>query len=243
VTTATSEQDAAQALPDPDRVGVIVVSAGASTRMAGVDKTMAPLAGMPLIARTIDVFERCDAVGAVVLIVSREVLNAVAETSQEYHWKKVLHIRLGGIRRQDSVRLGLRALPDCDWVVVHDGARPLVTDKTIREGLAAAQATGAATAAVPPVDTVKVVGNDGRVQATPDRRTLALIQTPQVFSRELIDRAHAEIGDDVTDDAAMIESMGLSVQVFMGDRTNIKVTNPEDLAVAEALLALRDASE
>ena len=96
---------------------------------------------------------------------------------------------------------------------------------------------------VPPVDTVKVVGNDGRVQGTPDRRTLALIQTPQVFSRELIDRAHAEIGDDVTDDAAMIESMGLSVQVFMGDRTNIKVTNPEDLAVAEALLGLREASE
>ena len=228
-----------QALLDPAGVGAIIVSAGASTRMRGIDKTTAPLAGVPLIARTVGVFERCDAVGAVVLMVSREALTAVADIARAQGWKKVLHVRIGGLRRQDSVRLGLKALPACDWVVVHDGARPLVTQQLVREGLVAAAATGAAVAAVPAKDTVKVVSEDGHVIETLERGNLVMAQTPQVFRRDLLERAHAEVSDDATDDAAMMERLGIGVEVFEGDYANIKVTTPEDLAVAEALLASR----
>jgi 2-C-methyl-D-erythritol 4-phosphate cytidylyltransferase len=232
--------DTKEQLPDPERVGAIIVSAGASTRMAGVDKTLVELAGIPVIARTVDVFERCEAVGFVVLVVARLDLSAIADLAREFEWKKVLHVRLGGQRRQDSVRLGLRALPDCDWVVVHDGARPLVTPKVIENGLLTAFATGAATAAVPVVDTIKVVTDDGHVVETVDRRTIAAIQTPQIFRRDLLQAAHDEIADDVTDDSSMLEFQGVPVEVFMGDRTNIKVTTPEDLIIAEALIAARE---
>ena len=239
MTTQPQEQEH---LPEPERVGAVIVSAGASTRMGGIDKTLVELAGMPLIARTVDVFERCAAVGTVVLVVSRADLNAVVEISRQREWKKVVHVRIGGIRRQDSVRHGVKALPEaCDWVVVHDGARPLVSHRVIEKGLLTAQATGAATAAIPTVDTVKVVDDDGRVVETLDRRTLASIQTPQVFRRDLLQQAHEEHEDDVTDDASMLEQRGVSVQVFMGERTNIKVTTPEDLVIAEALIAASQA--
>lgn len=236
VTTEAKEQ-----LPDPERVGAIIVSAGASTRMQGVDKTIVDLGGMPLIAQTVDAFERCDAVGFVVLVVARLDLSEIADIAREREWKKVLHVRIGGQRRQDSVRLGLRALPECDWVVVHDGARPLVTSKVIESGLLTAVATGAATAAVPVVDTIKVVTDDGHVVETLDRRAIASIQTPQVFRRDLLQAAHDAIAEDVTDDASMLEAQGVPVEVFMGDRANIKVTTPEDLVIAEALLAAREA--
>jgi len=207
--------------------------------MAGVDKTLVELGGMPLIARTVEVFERTRAVGFVVLVVARSDLDEVADIARDYRWKKVLHVRVGGERRQDSVRIGLRALPQCDWVVVHDGARPLVTPKVIEDGLLTAVAVGAATAAVAVVDTIKVVNDDGHVVETVDRRTIAAIQTPQIFRRDLLERAHDEVEIDVTDDSSMLESQGIAVEVFMGDRANIKVTTPEDLIIAEALLLAR----
>ena len=230
-------------LPSTETVGAVIVSAGASTRMDGIDKTLVELHGVPLIARTIDVFEACDAVDTVVLVVSRDDLNDVAEISRQRQWKKVVHVRMGGARRQDSVRIGLKALPECKWVVVHDGARPLVTHKTIEDGLLTAKATGAATAAIPATDTIKVVADDGRVVETLDRRTLALVQTPQVFRYDLLYAAHEEVMENVTDDASMLEARGVAVEVFMGDRSNIKVTTPDDLVIAEALLAAREQDE
>ena len=233
-------RDPKEQFPDPERVGAIIVSAGASTRMAGVDKTLVELGGMPLIARTVDVFERTRAVGFVVLVVSRSDLDEIADLAREFRWRKVVHVRVGGERRQDSVRLGLSALPECDWVVVHDGARPLVTPKVIEDGVLTAVAVGAATAAVPVVDTIKVVTDDGHVVETVDRRTIAAIQTPQVFRRDLLQAAHDGVADDVTDDSSMLEFRGVAVDAFLGDRTNIKVTTPEDLIIAEALLLARE---
>lgn len=230
-----------ETLPDASTVGAIIVSAGASTRMAGVNKTLAEVGGVPVIARTVDVFEKCDAIGSIVVVVSNQSLPTVAEIARERQWKKVLHVRIGGMRRQDSVRIGLKALPEhCKWIVVHDGARPLLTEKMLRDGLLTAEAVGAATAAIPTVDTIKVVSDDGLVVETLDRRKLAAIQTPQVFRRDLLQKAHDEVPQDVTDDASMIETLGERVEVFLGDRTNIKVTTPEDLVVVEALLAARE---
>ena len=223
-------------LPDPSRVGAIIASAGASSRMGGVDKTLAPLGGGPLIARTVDAFERSPHVGSVVLMVADRNVEPVRKLAAKRGWAKLARVCPGGERRQDTVRLGLEALPAGDWVVVHDGARPLVDARLIAAGLAAAAATGAAVPGLPATETVKRVA-DGRVLETLDRRELAIAQTPQVFRRELLERAHREVTDDVTDDAAMVERLGVEVRVFAGDPANVKVTTPTDLAVAEALLA------
>lgn len=221
-------------------VGAIIVSAGASSRMAGIDKTTVQLAGRPLIARTVEVFERSSAVDVVILVVARDDLSEIADIARAEGWRKVVHVRIGGVRRQDSVRLGLKALPACEWVIVHDGARPLLTEKVLDDGLATAKATGAAIAGIPMVDTVKAVTDDGHVRETLDRRTLAVIQTPQVFRRDLLEAAHAEPSEDFTDDASMLEAAGVPVEVYMGDRSNIKVTTRDDLIVAEAIIAARE---
>ena len=217
--------------------GAIIVAAGASTRMGDAgDKTLAPIGGEPLVARTVDVFERHPAVAAVALVVSERNMDAVAALREEKGWRKALPPLIGGARRQDSVRAGLAALPpDCEWVLVHDGARPFVTPRMIDDGLAAAANTGAAIAVVPVFDTVKRVDGDGRVVETLDRSELAMVQTPQVFRRGVLERAHAGVADDVTDDAAMVERTDVVVRTFDGARSNIKVTTPEDLVVAEAL--------
>ena len=121
--------------------------------------------------------------------------------------------------------------------------RKPVTHKTIEDGLLTAKTTGAATAAIPVTDTIKVVADDGRVVETLDRRTLASVQTPQVFRYDLLYAAHEEVIENVTDDASMLEARGVAVEVFMGDRSNIKVTTPDDLVIAEALLAAREQDE
>ncbi len=226
--------------PATPNAGAIIVAAGASTRMGDAgDKTLAGIGGEPLIARTVDVFERCPAITAVALVVSERNLDAIATLRDDKGWQKTIPPLVGGARRQDSVRAGLDALaPECEWVLVHDGARPFVTPRMIEEGLAAAADTGAAIAVVPAFDTVKRVAGDGRVVETLDRSELAMVQTPQVFRRDVLERAHSEVSDNVTDDAAMAERIGVEVRTFDGARSNIKVTTPEDLAVAQAMVSL-----
>ena len=232
----------AASLPNA-RVGAIIVAAGASLRMgAAGDKTLADLAGEPLIARTVDAFERCDAVSCVALVVSKRNRDAVAALREANRWRKTLPPVIGGERRQDSVRAGLEALPDdCGWIVVHDGARPFVTPALIEAGIEAAHPTGAAVAVVPAFDTVKRLAPDGSVAETLDRTELRMAQTPQVFRRDVLERAHAEVADDATDDAAMAERVGVEVRTFAGDRGNIKITTAEDLGVVELLKGMSTA--
>ena len=151
-------------------------------------------------------------------------------------WTKTAVVA-GGERRQDSVRAGLDDLGETDWTIVHDGARPCVTPDIFETGLAEARKTGAAIAGVPVKDTIKAVDGDANVTGTPDRKTLWAVHTPQVFSTELLRRAHDDVKDDVTDDASMVEQIGGAVRVFIDSHANIKVTTPEDLAIAEALMA------
>ncbi len=154
----------------------------------------------------------------------------------EHRWSKVSQCCLGGTRRQDSVKEGLRRLTDCRWVVIHDGARPLLDTNLIEKGLAEARENGAAIAAVPVKDTIKTASPDGFVQDTPQRDGLWAVQTPQVFRFDLISRAHEEIPEDVSDDAMMVEKLGHKVKLFMGSYENIKITTPEDLALAAIIL-------
>ena len=205
--------------------------------MQGTDKTLADVGGEPLISRTLDVFRRVFGSWLHGVDRCREESGCYRGAEPAKRWRKLADVCVGGERRQDSVRIGLAALPDCDWVVVHDGARPFATGSIIEEGLRAAAATGAAIAVVPAIDTVKRVTEDGRVAGTLDRRELVLAQTPQVFRRTLLERAHAETDEDVTDDAAMVERIGGEVRVFMGAHRNSKVTTPDDLSLARAIFA------
>jgi 2-C-methyl-D-erythritol 4-phosphate cytidylyltransferase len=233
--SSASDEDGAQG---EERVAAIIVAAGSSARMSR-DKLWADLGGEPLLARSIRVFAACQAVDTLVLVVAagredrfRELLTALGVTAQ---------VVAGGAQRQDSVQVGLEAAGDATWVVIHDAARPLVTADLIAQGLGAACASGAAIAAVPAVDTIKVV-EEGRIVGTPERGTLWHAQTPQVFRRALLLEAHrAAPSSAATDDAALVESLGVPVRVYKGSYTNLKVTTDGDLIVARALLAAGDA--
>lgn len=218
------------------RTGTIIAAAGASQRMRGVDKALAPLAGKPLLAWTVEAFQLCNVIQHIVIVVNQQNLQRVKEMAAEQHWDKVTDVCLGGARRQDSVARGLERLTDCDWVVIHDGARPCVTPRLIELGLDEARKTGSAIAAVPVTDTIKTVGPDGIVTDTPRRSNLWAVQTPQFFRLDIIQATYSRIQEEVTDDASMVEKMGYPVRVFMGDYENIKITTPQDLATAEWIL-------
>lgn len=205
--------------------------------MAGADKLFTEVAGQPLLAHAIAPFQECASIERIVLVMAPLNLKRGRDLVERYGFTKATALVKGGERRQDSVRLGLEALGGCDYVAVHDGARPLVTPELIARGLEAARETGAAAPALPIADTVKEAGPNGIVLRTLDRSRLWAVQTPQVFRYELLLRAHREITADVTDDAAMVEALGEPVRLFEGSRANIKVTTVEDLTLIEALTA------
>ncbi len=214
----------------------IVVAAGQSTRMGGANKLFLDLDGHPLLYHTLAAFEACPQINHVTLVLSLDAAEAGLELLKTSGLRKVDTTCLGGARRQDSVRAGINALRACEWVVVHDGARPLVTPELISAGIEAALLTGAATAAVPVVDTLKEVASDGTILWTVPRDNLWMVQTPQVFRFELLRRAHERDDLEATDDAGLVERMGERVRVYPGAGSNLKVTAPEDVALAEALL-------
>ncbi len=188
--------------------GAIIVAAGTSRRMAGDDKLFALLGGEPVLARVVDVFEGCNVIGQIVIVVREEILAEARRMLIKYGWKKAGNLVVGGKRRQDSVMAGLKRLNNCEWVVVHDAARPLVTAGLIKRGLRVAVEAGAAVAAVPVTDTIKVAGSDQMVRYTPVRKTLWAVQTPQIFRKDIITEAYRQAKGEVTDDAALVEQLG-----------------------------------
>ena len=218
------------------KVGAIIVAAGESRRMGGVDKVMALLGGKAILAWVIDAFQRCSSIDHMVIVVSEQNLEPCRQLVAGEGWSKVSDVCLGGRRRQDSVAAGLGRLGQCDWMVIHDGARPLITVDLVERGLEAAGETGAAVAAVPVTDTIKVVGDDRLVQETLPRHSLWAVQTPQVFRFDIITEAYRQAEAEVTDDASLVEMLGYKVKLYLGTYDNIKVTTPDDLALAEWLL-------
>jgi 2-C-methyl-D-erythritol 4-phosphate cytidylyltransferase len=220
-------------------VGAIIVGAGRGERMAGVDKVFAPLGGKPLLAYSIAAFQASRLVHFIVVVLNERNLEQGHALVREGRWNKVVAVVVGGARRQDSTSAGLAALPACDLVAVHDAARPFVTTDLIRRGVETAATAGAAVAAMPVKETIKIVRDDGLVLRTPPRDSLWAAQTPQFARRETLERALAlveERGQTVTDEAAALEAAGEPVIVFAGSYTNLKVTTPEDLILASALL-------
>lgn len=220
-------------------VGAIIAAGGGSRRMGGTDKIMAPLAGKPLLAHVLDIFERCQQVHHVALVLGAANIDEGRRLVSTGRFAKVGSICLGGARRRDSVAAGLEALAQCEWIVVHDGARPCLTVELIEAGLEAARQTGAAIAAVPARETIKLASATGAITGAVPREQAWLAQTPQVFRRDLLLEAHRRSGDDATDDSALVEALGREVRVYPGSPENIKVTTPEDLSLAEMVLERR----
>ena len=226
------------------RVGAVLVAAGRGERFGNaLPKAFVALAGQPLVLRAAAVLAAVPEVTRIVPVIPGNAMERWRTLLTEFGEPAVLGAPVaGGAERQDSVRAGLEALPaDVDLVAVHDAARPLVRPEAVSRVVAAAARAGAAILAIPARDTIKRV-TEGRVVATPDRATCWAAQTPQVFRVALLREALAKAASDGhrgTDDAALVERLGITVHVVEGDSDNLKLTHPEDLAVAERILAHR----
>jgi 2-C-methyl-D-erythritol 4-phosphate cytidylyltransferase len=184
----------------------------------------------------LDTFQSDRKIDQIVVVMSAKNIEECRRMVAAEGWTKVKDIVLGGKRRQDSVAEGLRRVKEADWVVIHDGARPLATIDLIDRGLEAAKETGAAAAAVPVTDTIKYAKEDDIVLRTLPRQHLKIVQTPQVFRADVIRNTYKFTPGDVTDDAALVEKAGYKVKLYMGSYGNIKITTPDDLAIAAALV-------
>lgn len=215
-----------------ERVAAIVVGAGSGERM-GADKIFAGLAGKPVIAWSLDVLQGCEAINEIILVLHKDKIEAGKKLVAQRRLTRVSAVCEGGRLRQDSVMKGLEQVRGCQWVLVHDGARPFLTGKLIEDGIQAAKQTGAAVAAVPLKDTVKEVDGDGVVTRTPERNLLWAVQTPQVFRAGILKEAYRALNGEFTDDASVVERAGYKVKLYPGDEHNIKITTPQDRLLAE----------
>ena len=225
--------------PCAPNVGAIVVAAGESRRMQGIDKIFYPLNGVPLVLHSISVLWAHPLIGRIVLVTSKRNIEQAQDLIAAQHPGGSISVCEGGDRRQDSVRLGLERLEGCDLVVVHDGARPFISQKLLERGISAVHDGGAAIAAVPVKDTIKQSDGGDIVARTIPRDKLRSVQTPQIFGASLLKEAHQQVRQTVTDDASMVEAMGHPVKLFFGSYYNIKITTPEDLTFAQAIISLR----
>lgn len=221
---------------------VVVVAAGTASRMQGIDKILAPLGDVPILVRTLRVFQRCSHVTEIVVVTREDLLVKIGDLCKEYYLNKVSKIVVGGAERVLSVRAGLREVREqAQLIAIHDGARPFLSDAVLDEVLRQAAATGAAAPAVAVNDTIKRA-EQGVVEQTMDRSCLWAVQTPQVFQADLIRAAVEKAVSDnaqVTDDCSAVERLGMKVVLTAGDRENIKVTTPFDMILGEAILTQR----
>jgi 2-C-methyl-D-erythritol 4-phosphate cytidylyltransferase len=230
-------------MPAPERpaAAAVIVGAGRGARFGAADKILAPLAGRPVLAYSLDAAQSAVMIEAIVVVAGEHTRETVVDLSTTGSWPKVVAIVTGGERRQDSVAAGLAALPaGIDLVAVHDAARPLAPPVLFDACLTAARETGAAIAAIPVADTLKRV-EGGRIVATVSRESLWAAQTPQAFRLDLLRRAFTEANErglDATDEASLLEALGIPVTVVQGSLANLKITHPADLAVAAALVAM-----
>jgi 2-C-methyl-D-erythritol 4-phosphate cytidylyltransferase len=220
----------------------IVVAAGKGTRLGGSrPKQFLELGGIPVIIHTLRQFERCREINEVIVVLPADVTAGFLSLAKEFDLALPVQAVTGGATRAQSVSRGLRAIEDAEIVAVHDGVRPFVTPDEIDQVVQAAREVGAAvlTAAAP--DTIKEV-RDGRIVRTLTRADLRRALTPQCFTFEILQRAYAQLveveaaGIEVTDDSLLVERLGLEIVAVEGSARNIKITQEEDLALAEAIL-------
>ncbi len=222
------------------RFGVVIVAGGSSSRMEGIDKQCLWLSDMPVLVRSIVPFTQMEDVSELVVVTREDLIPQVMDWVKEFELEKVTAIVRGGSSRQQSVLKGIEALSEnVEYIAIHDGARPFVDEALIHRCMEAAMEHGAATAAVPSKDTIKIADKDGFILDTPDRSTLHLTQTPQIFKRdwylEAVEQAKTD-GVDCTDDCQLVERLGRKVYLSMGSYFNIKITTAHDIPFAEAIV-------
>ena len=224
------------------KTAAILVAAGSSARMksGGASKTMMEIGGEPVLSRTLRAFENAACISKIVIVARACDFDAIQKASAFV--TKPLTITEGGKERQDSVSNGAALCGDAEYIAVHDAARPFITPEEIETVCADAEKYGAATLAVPVKDTIKVADKEGYASHTPDRSYLWMVQTPQAFSYDLVYGAYEKLFREqeftgVTDDAMVVErETSQKVKLIPGSYKNIKVTTPEDLAIAELYL-------
>lgn len=219
----------------------VIVAAGSATRMGGIDKVLAELGGLPVLSRTLRVFDDHAMIDSIIVVAREDQMEKISRVCSPY--QKVRMVVPGGKSRQESVMRGLAAVPDgTQLVAIHDGARPLVTPEIMEKAILKADKFGAAAPAIPVKDTIKVSKNGG-VDETPERKTLFAVQTPQVFDRELIMGALQSAMEKriaLTDDCSAVEALGGTVMLTEGSEENIKITTPLDLEIAALILKRRN---
>lgn len=217
----------------------VVPAAGSASRMQGIDKILADLGGMPVLARTLLTLQECPLIDEIVVVTREDLIVPISDLCAQYAIDKVTKVVRGGGDRAESVSLGLREISrKAELAAIHDGARPFVSQEILWETLETAAKTGAAAPAVPVKDTIKQAA-DGKVQRTVDRSTLFAVQTPQVFQADFIVAALQrcrEQGIPLTDDCSAAEALGMTVTLTRGSYENMKITTPIDLAMGEAIL-------
>lgn len=220
-------------------IPVIIVAAGNFTRMKGINKQLAEISGVPVIIRTLLAFENSDKISDIILVVRADDVFSLQLLTEKYGIKKLTDIVCGGGTRQESVVKGLSRLSfDTERVLIHDGARPLVTGRIIENVVSGLEEYSAVTCGMPVVDTVKRVDENGVVVNTLDRTNLVSVQTPQGVRVGDYKRAIEKVGDvsRFTDDTSIMEAAGFKVLTVEGSRSNIKITTKDDIALAESLL-------
>lgn len=225
-----------------NRCAALIAAGGTGSRMgASINKLLMPLHGKPVLARTLAVFDGMAEIGSIVVVTHPGIIDAVRELLPMWGVGKPVQMVAGGKTRQESVYVGLRALPeDTGLVAIHDGARPLIDPAIVRRTLTAAGESGAAAAGIPVKDTLKRVGEENNIESTVDRKNLWQVQTPQTFRYDMIMDAHREAKDKgwtCTDDASLIERTGGRVTMVEGSALNMKITTAEDMYLAQKLLA------
>lgn len=220
----------------------VILAAGKGSRMkANISKQFLMLKDKPIIAYTILTFEKCEAIDEIIVVTSLEELEFFkTNILGSYSFNKVKKLIAGGAQRQQSAYNGIRAANlKSDIILIHDGARPFVKSQTIIECIEQAKLHGAVSAGMPSKDTVKLVDEKSMVLSTPDREKVWLTQTPQVFKKSIITKVHEfalESGIIGTDDAMLAEIAGYKVKMVAASYENIKITTPEDIAIAKALI-------
>ena len=221
------------------KVQAIVAAAGLGERLGErLPKPFVKVYGQPLVVYTLRVLESCPKINGIIVAVHPQWVKAMQKAAKDAGLKKIVCVVAGGAERSDSVYNALRVLKkDTDMVLIHDGARPLITKTFVQQMIRAAETEDGLIAAVPVKPTIKRVDPDTLfVQETLDRALLWDIQTPQIFQRDVLDRAYAQKDRTATDDAALVERLGKRVRIFPGLEQNIKVTTPQDLIVVKKML-------
>ena len=221
----------------------VVVAAGSARRMEGIDKVLATLGELPVLVHTLRVFQQCPDIAEIVVVTREDLMVEVGSICQDFALTKVSKVIKGGKERIHSVQAGLSEVrEDAELIAIHDGARPLVSQELIERVIQGANEHISAVPAIPSTDTLKMVDSEGVIIGPVNRDTVVRVQTPQVFDADIIKGALTKAVQKrltVTDDCSAVDMMGFSTYTVEGDTGNIKLTLPEDMVLAEAILKSR----